>query len=135
MNIKMNFNGCKGSCHAGIWKVMNRPRFSRSTSVLACTHRANHGFSCRTQQLFEDSVATKIKRRDSHVMRFGLVDTVAFVRDSIDPAVLGSTANAAFKLFLICGIVRWLSQSGRIPENTSVVLAQVGFNARNHFKV
>lgn len=135
--MKMSFTGCKRSCNAGFREIMNRPRFSRSNSALACTHRANRASSRQTQHIFEDFVVSKIQntRRKSHVMRFGLVDTVSFVRDSIDPAVLGSTANAAFKLFLICGIVRWLSQSGRIPENTSVVLAQVGFNARNHFKV
>eukprot|EP00890_Picochlorum_soloecismus_P000275 jgi/Picsp_1/1248/NSC_04729-R1_auxin efflux carrier family len=127
--MKMYFTGDRGSYTSEIWKMMRKPRFTRSTSVLACTHRAGYGFRCRTQHPFKDSVFTKMKdtRRDSHVMRLGLVDTLSFVRGSIDPVVLGSTANAAFKLVLICGIVRWLSESGRIPENTSVVLAQVSF--------
>lgn len=50
-----------------------------------------------------------------------------FVRDSIDPIVFASTASASFKLFLICAIVRWLSETKRIPSNTSVVLAKVSF--------
>jgi len=127
----MDLPGGKGSCTARIWKTVNKSRCTRPTFVLAC--RADHGFRCHRQHVFKNFVAIKKKdsRAEGHVMRFGLVDTVAFVRDSIDPAVLGSTANAAFKLFLICGIVRWLSESGRIAENTSVVLAQVGFTSRN----
>lgn len=50
----------------------------------------------------------------------------SFVRESIDPVVLTSTASASIKLLIICMAVRWLSESGRIPVNTSVVLAQVG---------
>lgn len=50
----------------------------------------------------------------------------SFVRESIDPVVLTSTTSASLKLLIICMAVRWLSESGRIPVNTSVVLAQVG---------
>lgn len=47
------------------------------------------------------------------------------VRQSIDPIVLASTTSASFKLLIICMVVRWLSENGKIPSNTSVVLAQV----------
>lgn len=53
------------------------------------------------------------------------VGVYSFVRESIDPVVLTSTTSASLKLLIICMAVRWLSESGRIPVNTSVVLAQV----------
>lgn len=49
------------------------------------------------------------------------------IKDSIDPIVLASTASASLKLLIICMAVRWLSETKRIPSNTSVVLAQVSF--------
>jgi len=49
------------------------------------------------------------------------------IKESIDPIVLASTASASLKLLIICVAVRWLSETKRIPSNTSVVLAQVSF--------
>lgn len=52
---------------------------------------------------------------------------LACIQESIDPIVLASTASASLKLLVICVAVRWLSETKRIPANTSVVLAQVSF--------
>lgn len=49
------------------------------------------------------------------------------IKESIDPIVLASTASASLKLLIICVAVRWLSETKRIPSNTSVVLAKVSF--------
>jgi predicted permease len=50
-----------------------------------------------------------------------------YAGSSIDPWVLGSTASATFKLFLICAAVGWLLRAGRIPNATAAVLSQVSF--------
>ena len=51
----------------------------------------------------------------------------AFVFSSIDPVVFLATASASLKLIVICCAVKYLSDSKKIPANTSVVLAQISF--------
>lgn len=50
-----------------------------------------------------------------------------YIRQSIDPVVLGSTASASFKLFLVCAAVGWLLKRGRLPIATASVLSLVSF--------
>lgn len=50
-----------------------------------------------------------------------------FLLSSIDPVVFLSTASASLKLLIICCAVKYLSDSQKIPANTSVVLAQISF--------
>ncbi len=56
-----------------------------------------------------------------------IVALKTFLVSSIDPIVFVSTASASLKLLVICCAVKYLSDSRKIPANTSVVLAQVSF--------
>lgn len=90
-----------------------------------------------------NSRGTRVSKQISRSVSVGIADTIAVpetlvsvspgaavvacLQKSIDPTVLASTASASLKLLIICVAVRWLSETKRIPSNTSVVLAQVSF--------
>lgn len=97
-------------------------RFSRQDRLVAISHLGtrlgNRTRSC-TFKWLHNSIRPQM-------LRAGTAEScLQFVKESIDPVVLASTTSASFKLFLICAAVRWLSETNRIPSNTSVVLAKV----------
>ncbi len=52
------------------------------------------------------------------------VHVIQYIKSSIDPAVLGATATASYKLFLVCAAVGWLLKTNKIPDATASVLSQ-----------
>jgi predicted permease len=52
---------------------------------------------------------------------------VTYIKGSIDPIILGATASASYKLFLVCVAVGWLLKTNKIPGATASVLSQVSF--------
>lgn len=60
-----------------------------------------------------------------HTVSSAVQGSTRLVAANIDPVVLGSTASASFKLFLICAAVGWLLKTRRIPNDTASVLSQV----------
>jgi predicted permease len=70
-------------------------------------------------------VSTAIPATSTAVSTIATLKT--FILSSIDPVVFLATASASLKLLIICCAVKYLSDTKKIPANTSVVLAQISF--------
>ena len=51
--------------------------------------------------------------------------TGRLAKQCLQGGVLEATVGATFKLFLVCGFVGWLLNSGRISDDTAPILSKV----------
>ena len=138
MNIGMNngkkiglTKGCSGEGIGGKpWSRTVPVRFDRVNARYCSKMGIRTMWQCSTLSPYSASVYSVVSGRGRIPCQgLGLAGAgggvLDLVRQSIDPVVLASTTSASFKLLIICMAVRWLSENGKIPSNTSVVLAQV----------